>query len=135
MKDGYMSENNNAASATEATTTNAGGAETTETALPIEQAAPPIEKRKYKYKVDGIDVEEDLSDDDVKKQLSLSKAAYKRMETAAKETQQAKQFIKMLRENPEEVLNNEQIMGSKKFRQVAEQYLAKQGHVPGLVEI
>lgn len=91
-----------------------------------ETAQTAAEKRKYKYKVDGQEVEEELTDDDIKKHLSMSKAAYKRMGEAAKEKQQAQQLVKMLRENPEAVLNNEQIMGSRKFREIAETYLAKQ---------
>lgn len=87
---------------------------------------PVNEKRKYKYKVDGREVEEELSDEDVRQHLSMSKAANKRFQEAATIKKQSEQLIKMLRENPEAVLDNPQIMGNKKFREIAENYLIKQ---------
>lgn len=125
-----MSEVNSTAAPVESATNATGETNSTEAAQDkVEQtneAQAIVERRKYKYKVDGKEVEEELSDDDVKKHLSMSRAAYKRMQEAASEKKQAQEFVKMLRENPEHVLNNEQIMGSKKFREIAEQYLSKQ---------
>lgn len=125
-----MSEVNSTAAPVESATNATGETNSTEAAQDkVEQtneAQAIVERRKYKYKVDGKEVEEELSDDDVKKHLSMSRAAYKRMQEAASEKKQAQEFVKMLRENPEQVLNNEQIMGSKKFREIAEQYLSKQ---------
>lgn len=91
---------------------------------PIAQTV--AEKRKYKYKVDGKEFEEELSDDDVRQHLSMSKAANKRFQEAATIKKQSEQLIRMLRENPEAVLDNPQIMGNKKFREIAEAYLVKQ---------
>ncbi len=127
-----MSEVNSTASAAPAESSANATGETNSTdgaqdkAQQTNEAQAIVERRKYKYKVDGKEVEEELSDSDVQKHLSMSKAAYKRMQEAASEKKQAQEFVKMLRENPEAVLNNEQIMGSKKFREIAEQYLSKQ---------
>lgn len=125
-----MSEVNNTTAPVESAANATGETNSTEAVQDkVEQtneAQAIVERRKYKYKVDGKEVEEELSDDDVKKHLSMSRAAYKRMQEAASEKKQAQEFVKMLRENPEAVLNNEQIMGSKKFREIAEQYLSKQ---------
>ena len=119
-----MSEVNNGTA--EAAATEAVESDSTTTQPAVVVAEQPAEKRKYKYKVDGAEIEEELTEEDVKRHLSMSKAAYKRMSEAATTKKQSEQLIKMLRENPEEVLNNEQIMGSKKFREIAEAYLSKQ---------
>lgn len=89
------------------------------------QVTPPA-KKKYKYKADGRDYEEELDDKELERRLSLSKGAYQRMEQAAKTQKQAEQFIRMLQQDPMKVLSNPQIMGQEKFREIAEQYLAKQ---------
>lgn len=93
-----------------------------------EQQAQAL-KKKYKYKVDGNEVEEeiDFSDEEnIKQKLSLAKAAQKRMQESAKVKKEAEQFIKALKENPLEILQDERLMGSAKFREVAEAFLAKQ---------
>lgn len=122
-----MEDNNSTPASSDAPSTEAATNESTpQTQASPEQAAPVAERRKYTYKVDGKEVSEDLSDDDVKKHLSMSKAAYRRMQEAAEAKKQSEQLIRMLRENPEAVFENEQIMGNKKFRDIAEAYLAKQ---------
>ncbi|WP_374028328.1 hypothetical protein ACES2J_08325 [Bdellovibrio bacteriovorus] len=94
------------------------------------QQVPKVSnKRKYKYKVDGQDIEEEIdldNEEEIKRRLSLSKAAYKRMEAAAKTQKQAEQFVRMLQQDPVAVLSNPHIMGQEKFREIAEQFLAKQ---------
>lgn len=122
-----MEDNNSTPASSDAPSTEAATNESpAQTQVSPEQAAPVAERRKYTYKVDGKEVSEELTDDDVKKHLSMSKAAYKRMSEAAESKKQSEQLIRMLRENPEAVFENEQIMGNKKFRDIAEAYLAKQ---------
>lgn len=90
--------------------------------------AAPVQpsKRKYKYKADGQEFEEELDESEIGRRLSLSKAAYKRMEEASKTQKQAEQFVKMLQEDPMRILSNPQVMGNEKFRELAENFLAKQ---------
>lgn len=126
MNDSSNSSSDAPAASEAAPTTQPSGNEQQTTQDPATQAAViAAEKRKYTYKVDGKEVSEELTDDDVKKHLSMSKAAYKRMSEAAETKKQSEQLIRMLRENPEAVFENEQIMGQKKFRDIAEAYLAK----------
>ena len=108
------------------TTSNENGQDQANTQESEQKAQAAIEKRKYKYKVDGQDIEEEYSDDEIKSQLALAKASTKRFQEAAATKKQSEQFLKMLRENPLEILNNEQVMGQKKFRELAEEYLAKE---------
>lgn len=89
------------------------------------QPVAPV-KKKFKYKADNQDVEEELSDEEITSRLSLAKAAHKRMSEAATIKKQTEQFIKLLQENPMAVLNNEKIMGQKKFREIAEQFIYEQ---------
>lgn len=92
----------------------------------VEQTSEVPAKRKYKYKADGQDWEEELDDNEVQKRLSLSKGAYKRMEEAALTKKQAEQFVKMLQEDPIKVLTNPAFGGQKKFREIAENFLARE---------
>lgn len=91
-----------------------------------QQKPQPPAKKKYKYKADGEEFEEELDDTELQRRLSLSKAAYRRMEQAAKTQKQAEQFVRMLQQDPMAVLSNPQIMGQEKFREIAENFLAKQ---------
>ena len=92
-------------------------------------SAAPVQpnKKKFKFKVDGQEVEEELDLNDevmIKKHLSMSKAAYKRMQEAAQVKRQNEQFVKMLMQDPIKVLTHPQFGGGKKFRELAERYLA-----------
>lgn len=92
----------------------------------IESKPAPPAKRKFKYKADNQDIEEELSDDEIANRLSLAKAASKRMQEAAATKKQTEQLLRALQENPLEVLNDDRIMGQKKFREIAENFLIEQ---------
>lgn len=83
-------------------------------------------KKKFKYKADGAEIEEELDDNEIASRLSLAKAANKRMQEAANVNKQVENFIKQLKEDPIKVLSNENLMGSKKFREIAENFLIQQ---------
>lgn len=121
-----MSEENGSAPSAEATPAESTeGAEVTEQQQDVgEQQA--LSKRKYKYKADGKDYEEELDDSELQRRLSLSKAAYKRMEEAAITKKQAETFVKMLQDDPLKVLTHPQFGGNKKFREIAESFLARE---------
>lgn len=97
--------------------------ENSEVTTPIE---PVSSKRKYKFKSDGQEFEEEYDDESITRQLSLAKAAQKRMNEASATRKQAETFIQMLQNDPMKVLNDDRIMGSAKFREIAEQFLSKQ---------
>jgi hypothetical protein len=86
---------------------------------------PKPEKKKFKYKADGADVEEELDEAEVGNRLSLAKAAQKRMQEAANVQRQTKAFYEALQKDPLSVLTDPKIMGSEKFQQLAEQFLSK----------
>ena len=68
--------------------------------------------KKFKLKVDGQDIEEeiDLNDEEgLKKHLQMSKAAQKRMQEATELRKAAEQFIDTLRTNPRKVLTDPNI--------------------------
>lgn len=90
------------------------------------QEVAPVNKKKFKYKADGAEIEEELDDNEIASRLSLAKAANKRMQEAANVSKQVEQFIKQLKEDPIKVLSNENLMGSKKFREIAENFLIQQ---------
>lgn len=50
---------------------------------PIAEARKEAERRKYKLKIDGLDQDEDLTDDEVSVRLQKAKGAEKRMQEAA----------------------------------------------------
>lgn len=83
-------------------------------------------KKKYSYKSDGVDHSEELSDEEISSKLSLAKAANKRMSEAAQSKKQVEQFVHALQNDPESVLLNENFMGVKKFRDLAEKFILKQ---------
>lgn len=86
---------------------------------------PKPEKKKFKYKADGADVEEELDEAEVGNRLSLAKAAQKRMQEAANVQRQTKAFYEALQKDPLSVLTDPKVMGSEKFQQLAEQFLSK----------
>lgn len=92
-----------------------------------EEAPKPSNKRKFKIKVDGEEIEEEIdldNEEELRKHLQLSKAAMKRMSEAAKAQKQAEMFIQKLKTNPREVLENPNL--GVDFRQIAEEYLYEQ---------
>lgn len=128
-----MSDTNGAPSTGSVETTQPQGAsEATEAnkqqgpngAQPTEPAKP--QKRKFTYKADGQEITEELDDNELQSKLSLAKAAQKRIQEASSIKKQHEQVMKLLKENPMELLNNEQLMGQKKFREIAEQFLLQQ---------
>lgn len=118
-----MSEVNNAPSAPESSAPVQSSAEPKQE----QSSTPPVpQKKKFKYKADGAEVEEELDDNEIANRLSLAKGAQKRMQEASTTKKQMENFFKALQENPLEVLNDDRIMGSKKFREIAENYLIEQ---------
>jgi hypothetical protein len=92
--------------------------ETVETTQPVE-TAKPSEKRKYKYKVDGEELEEEVTDDDIIKALQLSKAAPKRFKEAADTRDKMLRLYEEGKKNPLELLKT---LGVNP-REFAERYL------------
>lgn len=88
-------------------------------------AKPVAEKKKFKYKADGAEVEEELDEVEVGNRLSLAKAAQKRMQEAANVQRQTRAFYEALQKDPLSVLTDPKVMGSEKFQQLAEQFLSK----------
>ena len=122
-----MSEVNSAPVAPTAPESNSS--ETPESSKGQQNAAPQNtapQKKKFKYKADNQEIEEELSDDEISSRLSLAKAANKRMQEAAATKKQTEQLLNALRENPLQVLNDDRIMGQKKFREIAENFLIEQ---------
>lgn len=62
-----------------------GAEEGNERGRRAEAPKPPAQKRTYKYKVDGKDEQEELTEEDLAQRLSHSRAASKRMAEAARE--------------------------------------------------
>lgn len=86
-------------------------------------AAPA--KKKFKYKADGAEIEEELDDSEITNRLSLAKAAQKRMQEASTTKKQVENFVKALKEDPMSVLSDPKIMGNEKFQEIAEAFLSK----------
>ena len=84
------------------------------------------QKKKFKYKADGAEVEEELDDSEIASRLSLAKAAHKRMQEAAEKQKRFDWMEKTLKENPLQILSDESFGGTKKFREVAEKFLIQQ---------
>lgn len=96
-----------------------------ENEMPASSPPPKVEKKKFKYKADGAEVEEELDDAEIGNRLSLAKAAQKRMQEAANVQRQTKAFYEALQKDPLAVLTDPKVMGSEKFQQLAEQFLSK----------
>lgn len=118
-------------SETSAAPTGAPSNNTSEQSNASEQGNTPQQsitpqKKKFKYKADNQEIEEELDDNEIASRLSLAKAANKRMQEAAATKKQTEQLLKALQENPLQVLNDDRIMGQKKFREIAESFLIEQ---------
>lgn len=86
---------------------------------------PKVEKKKFKYKADGAEVEEELDDAEIGNRLSLAKAAQKRMQEASNVQKQTRAFYEALQKDPLSVLTDPKVMGSEKFQQLAEKFLSQ----------
>jgi hypothetical protein len=71
---------------------------------PKTAAQTAAEKRKYKLKVDGAELEEELSDDEIAVRLQKGKAAEKRMAEAAEVRKQFAALKQLAKERPEVLL-------------------------------
>lgn len=77
----------------------------TEAPKPEAPAAPkPPEKRKYKLKVDGAEVEEELGDEEIAVRLQKGRAAEKRMQEAAAIRKQFQELKELAKSDPALVL-------------------------------
>lgn len=90
--------------------------ESTEEALPEQQAAPAIKdanrKKKLKYKVDGEEFDEEIdfdNEEELVKKLQYSKVAHKRMNEKAQLEKEVENFLTELRKNPRKVLSDPRI--------------------------
>jgi|GEM_PF-1599516 len=63
------------------------------------------ERRKYKLKVNGKEVEKEYSDDEVSRKLQLIEAADERFQKASETEKQLQNFVKALKEDPFAVLS------------------------------
>lgn len=93
--------------------------------MPANSPPPKVEKKKFKYKADGAEVEEELDEAEISNRLSLAKAAQKRMQEAANVQRQTKAFYEALQKDPLSVLTDPKVMGSEKFQQLAEKFLSQ----------
>lgn len=110
----------------ESTQAEASQPKTSEQSAAPEQVHPPASvKKKFKYKADGAEIEEELDDSEITNRLSLAKAAQKRMQEASTTKKQVESFVKALKEDPMSVLSDPKIMGNEKFQEIAEAFLAK----------
>lgn len=114
-----------APSADQSTQSSAPDAEVTKQDAQVTQTPPAVTKKKFKYKADGAEIEEELDDNEIVNRLSLAKAAQKRMQEASSTKKQVEQFMKALKEDPMSVLSNPNIMGQERFQQIAEDFLSK----------
>jgi hypothetical protein len=78
------------------------GAPKTEAAAP--KAPTQAEKRKYSLKVDGQDIEEELSDDDIRVRLQKSHAVDKRFAEVANQRKQIEAALSQLKNDPAKAL-------------------------------
>ncbi len=81
------------------------------------------QKKKYVYKADGKDYEEELDDAEISRRLSLSKAAQKRMQEADKVKNEAQKLMDELNNNPMALFKK---LDAKKVRSAAEEFLFEQ---------
>lgn len=101
--------------------------ETLESEIPTEKPEAP-QKRKFKYKADAQEIEEELDDAEIIKRLSLAKGAQSRIQKAAEvEKQKAaleadvREMMLQLQKNPLAVLKNPNL--GVDLRKVVEEYI------------
>lgn len=112
-------------------------AEAKEKAASTKEEKKEIQKqlKKFKYKADGEEVEEELDLNDEKelsKRLSLAKAAQKRMAESAQLRKGLEQFIEVLKSNPRAILSHPDIgVDVKEFaKKILEEDLQEQQKSP-----
>jgi predicted DNA-binding protein (UPF0251 family) len=67
----------------------------------------PAEKKKYKLKIDGAEM--DYDEDEVVRLAQMNAAAQKRMQEAAQMRKQSEEFVRLLKEDPKKVLSHPSI--------------------------
>lgn len=88
------------------------------------EAARQEQIRKMKLKVNGKEME--LGEDEVIRRAQLASAADQKFQEAAQIRKQAEQFINQLLSDPMSVLTHPELADKIKFRQLAENFLAKE---------
>jgi hypothetical protein len=84
-----------------ATSVSPDGGAAKDAALAAEAAAKKeAERRRYKLKVDGAELEEELTDDEVTVRLQKARAAEKRMQEAAAQRKQLQEAVEYLKKDP-----------------------------------
>lgn len=78
-------------------------------------------RRKYKLKVNGKEMERELTDSEIQRRLQLSYAADEKFQEAAMTKKQLETFVETLRRDPMSVLTHPEL--GINFRELAEQYL------------
>lgn len=86
--------------------------------------APSNPDKPFVLKVDGKEIH--LSKEDAIRWAQKGMGIDKKLTESQKKVEVAETFIRMLRENPEAILMNPQIMGQEKFRKLAQDYLHKE---------
>jgi len=71
----------------------------------VEKAKQSL-KKKYKLKVDGEELEEELSDEDIVRELQLAKKARKEIQNSTNLKKEVESFLETLRKNPAAVLSD-----------------------------
>jgi hypothetical protein len=71
---------------------------------PLAKAPTAAEKRKYQLKVDGQDIEEELSDDDIRVRLQKAHAVDKRFAEVANQRKQIEAALSQLKNDPAKAL-------------------------------
>jgi hypothetical protein len=127
MSEATGSANSSAGSAdvVSAPSENAQGSDVVENREAPKSEAPPPLKKKYKLKVDGEDVEEEIDFNDeegMRNRLQLARAAKKRMAEAQADKKKAFDIIQAFESDPQSMLKR---MGPK-GREIAEKYLLSQ---------
>jgi hypothetical protein len=89
----------------------------------VDKTDPPAaEKRKYKSKVDGVEEELELTDEEVIAFIQKGKASGKRFQEASEKAKQVEAILEMLKKDPKKALSHPAIGHS--TRKLAEEWLA-----------
>lgn len=88
------------------------------------ESNPDNPEKPFVIKVDGKEVH--LSKEDVIRWAQKGMGVDRKLSEARKKVEVAETFIRLLRENPEAILMNPQIMGQERFQKLAQDYLHKQ---------
>lgn len=91
---------------------------------PTATEPPKPERRKYKLKVDGAEVEEELTDDEISVRLQKGRAADKRMQEAAEYRKQYEKFVESVKKDPVAALKDPRF-GIDVRKQIEDQLIAE----------